>query len=411
MHTPAGILLPQTVLTSSWFIVMATVVAFNTIIYVGLTLSKLVPMPRQFHPDRVRHLLRRIGLDPDKDPTMDDIPRPEAPETDNPYENIRRQIARRDIPQAFALMGGLVIALSITAIAAFRQSGIAFQLVEIGVGVLFLLVAQVLGRTHTKARAVMWTWSLGCVLIVATLAVEAIRVNQQLPLAYSLMVMTAFPPVALAWRPSIVGAALMFVIVTVTVIVVDGTEDGRLVVAAISALLVGAMLLRLRLKAIDALADEQARSAALVSTDVLTGVLSRHGLLTMMPGMAGTAERLGESICVMYFDVHQLAKANEQYGSIYGDDVLRAVAEAIKVHVRLGDLVARWGGDEFLVAGLGGKPNGEQLAIRIQEAVRVSGVNLGKWPTTVRIGVAAGDPRRTTFDQLVADATAELSRA
>lgn len=342
---------------------------------------------------------------------MDDIPRPEAPETDDPYENIRREIARRDIPQAFGLVGGLVIALSVAAMAAFHSSGIAFQLVEIGVGVIFLLVAQVLGRTHTKARVVMWTWSLGCVVIVAMLAVETIRVNEQLPLAYSLIVMTAFPPIALAWRPSIVAGLLMLVIVCVTVIIVDGTESGRLIAAAVSALLVGAILLRLRLKAIDALADEQARSAALVSTDVLTGVLSRHGLLTLMTGMAGTAERLGESICVMYFDVQHLAKANEQYGSIYGDDVLRAVADAIKEHVRLGDLVARWGGDEFLVAGLGGKPNGEHLALRIQEAVRVSGVNLGKWPTQVRIGVAAGDPRTTTFDQIVAEATAELTRA
>ena len=63
------------------------------------------------------------------------------------------------------------------------------------------------------------------------------------------------------------------------------------------------------------------------------------------------------------------------------------------------------------MAGLGGKPNGEQLALRIQEAVRVSGVNLGKWPTTVRIGVAAGDPRATTFDQLVSEAATALTLA
>lgn len=383
---------------------MATVVVFNTIIYIGLTLSKLIPMPRQFHPDRVRHLLRRLGFDPDKDATVDDIPRPEAPETDDRYENIRREIARRDIPQAFALVGGLVIVLSIAAIAA---SGA--RLVDIGVGVLFLLVAQVLGRTHVKARVAMWTWSLGCVVIVAMFAAASITVDDLLPLAYGLVVMTAFPAVALAWRPSVVAGALMLVTVCATVIVVGSSETGRILVAAISSLLAGAMLLHLRLKAIDALADEQARSAALVSTDVLTGVLTRHGLLSMMPGMAATASRFGGSICVMYFDVPQLAKANEQYGSIYGDDVLQAVADAVKEHVRLGDLVSRWGGAEFLVAGLGRRPNGDQLALRIQEAMRVSGVNLGKWATTVRIGVAAGDPRVTTLDQLVAEATAELT--
>ncbi len=409
MHT--GILLPQSVLSSNWFILLATIVAFNTIIYIGLTLSKLVPLPRQFHPTRVRHLMRRLGLNPDKEATLDDIPRAEPLETDNPYENIRREIVRRDIPQALGLVGGLVIALTVAGIATFNRQDIAYQLAEIGVGVLFLLGAQILGRSRVKARAVMWTWSLACVALLAVLAGEAARVTSPLPLAYGLVIMTAFAPVTLAWRPSIVAAALMIVIVAVTVFFIDATDKGRLFAIAVAALLVGAMLLRLRLKAIDALADEQQRSAALVTTDVLTGVLSRHGLLTMMTGVGGTAERLGEDICIMYFDVEHLAKANEQYGSFYGDDVLRAVADAISQHVRQGDLVARWGGDEFLVAGLGGKPNAEQVARRIQEAVRISGVNLGKWPTTVRIGVSSGDPRVVTFDQLVAEAMTELSNA
>lgn len=409
MHSPAGILLPQSVLSSSWFLVMATVVAFNTIIYIGLTLSKLIPMPKQLHPSRVRHLLRGIGVNPDRHSAVDHIPRPEPPETDNPYEDMRRDIARRDIPQAFGLVGGLVILLSVAALAFPRDSGSAYQLVELGVGVLFLLMAQVLGRRQVKARTAMWIWASGSVVLVAMVAGEAIRVDSQLPLAYSLIVMVAFAPITLAWRPSMVAAALMLACMTVAAVIVNGNEDARLIAAAIAGLLVGAMLLRLRLAAIDALSDEKARSAALVSTDILTGVLSRHGLLTLMPGMAGTAERLDKTIFVMSFDIEQLAKANDQYGSAYGDDVLRAVAAAIREHVRLGDLVARWGGDEFLVAGLGGRPNGEQLARRIQEAVRLSGVNLGKYPTTVRIGVAAGDPRSTTFDHIVSEATARLA--
>lgn len=406
-----GIVLPETVLSSTWFIVLATIVAFNTIIYVGLTLSKLIPMPRQFHPNRVRALMRRLGLNPDKEASVDDIPRLEPPETDNPYENIRREIARRDIPQALGLLGGLVIALTVAGIATINRGHAAYMLAEIGVGVVFLLAAQVLGRSRVKARAAMWTWPLACVLLVGVLAVEAIRTDSALPLAYSLVVMTAFAPVTLAWRPSMVAAGLMLATVAVALFFIEGIDEIRLVATAVVAILVGAILLRLRLKAIDALADEQQRSAALITTDVLTGVLSRHGLLTLMTGVAGTAERLGEPICIMFFDVTQLAKANEQYGSVYGDDVLRAVADAISQHVRQGDLVARWGGDEFLVAGLGEKPNGDQLARRIQEAVRISGVNLGKWPTTVRIGVASGDPRTTTFDKLVAEAMSELSQA
>jgi hypothetical protein len=66
--------------------------------------------------------------------------------------------------------------------------------------------------------------------------------------------------------------------------------------------------------------------------------------------------------------------------------------------VRQGDLVARWGEDEFLVAGLGDRPDadhGPAHRARVQE----SGVNLGKWPTTRSARPQA--IRRTTFDVLV----------
>jgi hypothetical protein len=57
----AGILLPDSVLVSPWFLLLATMVAFNTIIYVGLTLAKLIPWPQQFHPSLVRDRASRLG--------------------------------------------------------------------------------------------------------------------------------------------------------------------------------------------------------------------------------------------------------------------------------------------------------------------------------------------------------------
>jgi diguanylate cyclase (GGDEF)-like protein len=409
MHPPAGILLPQSVLTTGWFILLATVVAFNTIIYMGLTLAKLIPMPRQFHPARVRGWLRYFGIDPDKDTAVDDIPRPESHDTGDPYEDIRRGIATRDIPQAFGLLGGLIILMSVASLITFRSGRLVAAVVELSLGLLFLVIAQVLGRRHVRAVTAMWTWSLACLLLVFLFTYEAIVQGTQLPVAYSLIVMAAYAPVALAWRPSIVAGLLMLTCVTVAAVKAPGVEDLRLVAAGLSALLVSATLLRLRLKAIDALSDEKARSVALATTDVLTGVLTRQGLLTLIPGLAGTAERVDEQVCVIYFDVVALATANEQYGIGYGDDVLRAVATSIQEHVRPGDLVARWGGDEFLVAGIGGRPSAKDMALRIQEAVRLTGVNLGKWSTMVRTGTAAGDPQSTTFELLLAEATSQTA--
>ena len=170
---PAGVLLPASTLHSTWFTLLATFVAFNTIIYVGLTLSKLIPWPRQFHPRRVRRLL---GLpDPDTSPevAMAAVPALDCPEGDDQYETMRRGIARRDIPQAFALAGGLVILLAISSIVAFTGQLLAFHVAQLMVGVVMLLPGQVLGRGAFRAWTMMWVWCATCVLIVVLLIVES----------------------------------------------------------------------------------------------------------------------------------------------------------------------------------------------------------------------------------------------
>jgi diguanylate cyclase (GGDEF)-like protein len=252
----------------------------------------------------------------------------------------------------------------------------------------------------------MWTWATASTLLVLVFILEAMSAKSQTPLAYALIAMTAFAPVVLAWRPVLTASAVMMASMVTASVMVPGSEDLRIVASTFAALVISATLLRLRLTALDALSDEQSRAEALASTDVLTGVLTRNGLVSLMPEMAGIAERVEERVCVMLIDINNLAKANEQYGVRYGDDVLREVAKVVESHVRTGDLVARWGGDEFLVAGLGDKPDALALAARIEDAVRRTGINLGRWPTTVRVGTAAGDPRETTFDNLVAEAIA-----
>ncbi len=403
MMPPTGILLPESVLTSTWFQVFALVVAFNTIIYVGLTLSKLVPWPRQFHPSRVRAWLAALGANVDEPPQP--AATPGAVDID-PYEYIRGHIARRDIPQAFGLFGILLVLVAVVSYASAADRAVLLNISEIACGVAFLLLASIVGRRPLRPRTVMWLWVIACVVVVSTLITEAAVQDSITPIAYALILMTAFPPVTLAWRPALVGSAMALVTLVGVTLSQPALDTVRISVAGATALLVGLTLLRLRLVAVDALADERARADALATTDVLTGTLTRHGLLSLMPGLAGLAERMGEPICLMFFDVQRLEQANEQYGMRYGDDVLRAVARSISEHVRQGDLVARWGGDEFLVAGIGGRPDAQALAIRIQEAVRLTGVNLGKWPTTVRIGTSAGDPAVQTFEQLFVEAAA-----
>ncbi len=403
---PVGIVLPADVLTSNWFILVLTVVAFNTIIYVGLTLAKLVPMPRQFHPALVRRWVRRLGIDPDKDTAMDPIPRPQPLDTVDPYEDERRGIVRRDVPLAFGISGVLVVLIATAGLIAFGAVGMTLHLVELSSGVVLILCGQLFALRPFRVETVAWVWAMACVLLVVLSIVRATYYDSTYPLLYAYIVMTAFAPITLFWRPTVAAGMLMLATLVTATQLTDGRDDIRLLIAGVGALLVSAMLLRLRFRAIAESGNEKAKSQALVTTDVLTGTLTQRGLLTIMPTIAGIAERTGELVCLMYFGVRDMAMANAQYGVHYGDDALRAVAKTIQGAVRRGDLVARWHDAEFVVAGIGSRPNTDELTRRVQEALRSSGVDLGKWPMTVCAGTAAGDPRETTFDQLLSEAKA-----
>lgn len=404
MQPATGLVLPADVLTSSWFILLLTVVAFNTIIYVGLTLAKLVPMPRQIHPSRVRLWVRALGVDPDKElPVKHRRERDTLTDAD-PYDDMRQRIVCRDIPLAFGITGILVIGVAATALIAFGSYGLNLHLLEMSTGVLLLILAQLFALRAFRPVTVTWSWAVASVLIVVLSVVRAAYLDSPYPLTYAYIAMTAFAPVALYWRPSIVAGLVMLLALVALTQLHQGGDDMRLIIAGVTALLVGAMLLRLRLKSVAELSQEKSLSEQLVTTDVLTGALTARGLLTVVPAIAGMAERTGEQVLLIDIRIPELAEANTKYGARYGDDVLRAAAKTIDRVVRTGDLVARWQGAEFVIAGIGSRPNADELVQRVQNALHDTGINLGKRPLRLSVGTAAGDPRETTFDQLLTEA-------
>jgi diguanylate cyclase (GGDEF)-like protein len=107
--------------------------------------------------------------------------------------------------------------------------------------------------------------------------------------------------------------------------------------------------------------DELARQAL---TDPLTGVANREGLDRALAA-------LGECDVVLAFcDIDGFKVVNDVHGHATGDEVLRATANALVAAVRLGDVVARVGGDEFVVVVVDAKPaDADTLADRLLEAV------------------------------------------
>lgn len=91
-----------------------------------------------------------------------------------------------------------------------------------------------------------------------------------------------------------------------------------------------------------------AAELAVEGVDHLTGALRRGVGLAAMQRELDRTDRSGEGLVMAFVDVVGLKLLNDNEGHAAGDDLLRRVAQAISEHLRRYDLVARYGGDEFV---------------------------------------------------------------
>ena len=90
---------------------------------------------------------------------------------------------------------------------------------------------------------------------------------------------------------------------------------------------------------------EAARKRAV--TDDLTGLYNRRYLDDTVESLVESAGRKGGRFSLVMIDLDHFSSINDEYGQGKGDDVLKAVVEVFRAHLREGDIAARYGGDEF----------------------------------------------------------------
>jgi len=91
----------------------------------------------------------------------------------------------------------------------------------------------------------------------------------------------------------------------------------------------------------------QATLEQMVVNDPLTGVHNRRYLMDRLLQEMQRSDRHGEPLAFAMLDLDSFRPINDQYGHILGDKVLRAVGNAIAKSIRVSDIAARYGGDEF----------------------------------------------------------------
>jgi two-component system cell cycle response regulator len=141
------------------------------------------------------------------------------------------------------------------------------------------------------------------------------------------------------------------------------------------------------------LQQREAQIVASSMTDPLTGVGNRRRLEQALVAEVSLANRTGARLCAIMADLDHFKRVNDTYGHAAGDSVLTAFGDLLRRHTRAIDVVARFGGEEFVVL----TPNTDlehavAIANRIKEAFAACAIESLPDAVTASFGVAEMAP-------------------
>jgi two-component system, cell cycle response regulator len=156
-------------------------------------------------------------------------------------------------------------------------------------------------------------------------------------------------------------------------------------------------------------------SISLALTDSLTGLYNRRYLLTYLQGLMEGVENRRKPLCILLIDVDHFKLVNDTHGHGVGDKVLRSLADSMTGNLRNVDMVARIGGEEFVVVmpdtsiAVAGRVASRLLSKVAAEPVAISdGLSI---PVTISIGIAMRVEDVDTIETFLARADGALYKA
>jgi two-component system, cell cycle response regulator len=141
----------------------------------------------------------------------------------------------------------------------------------------------------------------------------------------------------------------------------------------------------------------------MATTDGMTGLLNKRAMLEQAHQKVAAAARFGRKLSVLVTDIDFFKKVNDTYGHDVGDQVIKGLGEILKRQKRTTDVVARFGGEEFvLLCEQTDEPGSFMLAERIREelAKTVFTSPQGPFSVTCSVGVATFPEAGGKWDDL-----------
>jgi diguanylate cyclase (GGDEF)-like protein len=146
-------------------------------------------------------------------------------------------------------------------------------------------------------------------------------------------------------------------------------------------------------------------------TDELTGLYNRRGFFSLANNYLMLAKRAKKGLMLLYADLDNFKEINDTFGHDEGDRVIKETAAILKSTYRTSDIIARIGGDEFVVFPVGtDKDHADIIANRLQENIgNFNARNNNRYKLGISIGIATYDPNSVqssvqSIDELLTEA-------
>lgn len=156
---------------------------------------------------------------------------------------------------------------------------------------------------------------------------------------------------------------------------------------------------------------QQQKLQHLAMTDQLTGLHNRHYLFEAAPQKLSEAQRHKFPVALIIVDLDKFKQINDEHGHASGDSVLKEAAQLLRKQCRKEDIVARFGGEEFVILL---SHCSQQQALEKAESIRSALQNLNPAQLTITgsFGVACSQQgTRTSFNDLFSEADTAVYQA
>jgi diguanylate cyclase (GGDEF)-like protein len=140
------------------------------------------------------------------------------------------------------------------------------------------------------------------------------------------------------------------------------------------------------------LLDRELRSLALA--DDLTGLYNRRAFLTLASQQLKLSRRNAQGLLLFFVDVDNLKHINDSFGHHEGDLAILRVADTLEDCFRDSDIIARIGGDEFVVLALETCGESQEAILRrLETGLETSNARESRYQVSLSVGVAKFDPK------------------